>query len=543
MRFAIAALMLYPAAVLADSFTIASAPTAVTVFPIGAEITREVQIDLPAGAHDITLPDVPRWMDPALITATLSGARIDSVSHRDDPAPRSTQADTPQVAEARAALRAAEAELAAHEDKIAAAQIVIDAARAQMDFLTGLGTSETLPADVETLRALAQMIGDQSQASKLSAQQASIEIRALTLESEDLQENVERAENALDALLTADDDFARLVIAATVAQAGTQTLTVHYRIDEAYWQPVYNARLTTGDAPSLVLERGANVEQGTGEDWTDVALTLSTVRPSGQSAPSEVQSRVRRIEEPAKPVANLSASRVQSELADSAAPIIEAPVIVEDRSIATANQDGPFVRYEFPTPVTVANRADTLRIALDEVTFDAETFARAVPLEDETAFRMARFTNTSGEQLLGGTMTSFVDGQMTGQSRMAPVAAGQDATVAFGAIETLRLSRVRLDRNEGDRGIITRSNQITEDVRIDIENLGPTDWQVEVVDRIPVSEQEDLSIEWSAAPAPNETSYKDRKGVLLWTLDVAGQSTTSISLKTEVSWPEGMILR
>ena len=52
----------------------------------------------------------------------------------------------------------------------------------------------------------------------------------------------------------------------------------------AYWAPTYDAMLTTGredGEPTIELVRRADIVQNTGEDWTDVALTLSTTRPTG----------------------------------------------------------------------------------------------------------------------------------------------------------------------------------------------------------------------------------------------------------------------
>src|SRR5262249_10718571 len=61
-------------------------------------------------------------------------------------------------------------------------------------------------------------------------------------------------------------------------------LRVTYAVRGARWTPVYDARLDTGAKdrkPSLELVRRAEIAQTTGEDWGDVALTVSTVRAAG----------------------------------------------------------------------------------------------------------------------------------------------------------------------------------------------------------------------------------------------------------------------
>lgn len=548
MRFAILApavslsALLAPLALWADTLTVDSAPGAVTVYPYGAQVTRTATVTLPQGTHDLVLPDLPQNVDPGRISVKLAGAQLQSVSFRDRNQPPGPDQDTPEVTAARDALKAAETALNALDDRIALAQVAVQAAKAQTDFLTALGTSEALPMDVATLRELSQMIGDQTVVAGQAAGKARTSIRALMEEREDRAEDVTDAQAALNALLTADQNRTRLTLTATAQAASEATVEISYQVANAQWMPVYNLRLTTGDTPTLELERGAAVYQASGEDWKDVSITLATVRPSGQTWPGEIYSELRRIEDPAKPKA-----RVQSEAMGAAADMVApvpAPAIMAEPETAIAMLDGPSVQYAFPKPVSVANGADEVRIALDKVDFDADVYARAVPLSDSVAYRMARMTNTTQEQLLGSdSATAFVDGQMVGQFSFAPVAPGEEVDIAFGPIETLRLNRVRLNRNEGDRGIISRSNEITEATRIDIENTGTKPWRVELFDRVPVSEQEDLEIDWTADPAPTVTDHDDRKGVLMWDMTIAAGDESNVTLNVEMNWPEGKILR
>jgi len=59
MRFLPLALAAFPLPVLADSFTVETLPTTVTVYSGFAMVTREVNIEVPEGAHEVILPDLP----------------------------------------------------------------------------------------------------------------------------------------------------------------------------------------------------------------------------------------------------------------------------------------------------------------------------------------------------------------------------------------------------------------------------------------------------------------------------------------------------
>src|SRR6202012_1371483 len=69
----------------------------------------------------------------------------------------------------------------------------------------------------------------------------------------------------------------------------TATFRVTYMVPGARWRPLYAAGLDSGPRnrkPSLELVRRAEILQASGEDWSGVALSVSTVRTArGGNAP------------------------------------------------------------------------------------------------------------------------------------------------------------------------------------------------------------------------------------------------------------------
>jgi hypothetical protein len=145
--------------------------------------------------------------------------------------------------------------------------------------------------------------------------------------------------------------------------------------------------------------------------------------------------------------------------------------------------------------------------------------------------------------LLPASARLYVDGRLIADTQIQQIVPGAETEIGFGPIHGLRLTRTILNRNEWDRGIISRSNENTETVRIDVENLTDKAWAVTLLDRVPFTEQEDLTIDWSATPRPTTTDHKDQRGVLHWNLDVEVGKTQSVKLDTTITWPDGMVLR
>jgi uncharacterized protein (TIGR02231 family) len=544
MRLIALLLAVSPSYVFADTIIARIAPTEVTVFTQGAEVTRKGKITLPAGVHEVVIPDMrPTRGGMQTPEITLAGAVIISEKWQDrNPTPQ-TEPDTAEYNIAKAALDTAQDAVNAVNDEIATNLLVKSAANAQIAFLQSLATSDTLPDGINTLRDLSQMISEETLKAHKAIQQADIVARKLVKDLPDLQDAVAKAQRTIDTLLPPSNDFAQLSLTISVPKAITSELTVTYLTRDAGWRPVYDLRLTTSATPTLVVERGALVAQNSGERWKNVALTLSTVGLSDQAEPNQIRPQRLRISEPTPITKRAVTASPQADFAGVSEIRVEEPIMLEDASMATADLSGIAVQYSFDYPMSVDTGTDFSRVTLGSLDFEAEIEARAIPLYNDTAFRMVSFTNTSGERLLPADASLYVDDRLISNTQVQQIVPGAETKIGFGPIQGLRLTRTILNRNEGDRGIISRSNENTEAVRIDVENLTGEAWNITMLDRVPFTEQEDLTIDWSATPRPITTDYKDQRGVLHWDLDVNAGETQSIKLDTKITWPDGMVLR
>ena len=530
--------LLCPLPALADVITLIAPPVAVTAYASGAMVTRTVSFDMPAGQHDLRIADLDSTLDAAMIDITLEGATLSTRSwDRDGDGPYRAPR-TPEWLAAKAALDQATESLAQRDDAIALALAKAQAAQDQIGFLNGITLPEEAATDVDTLRAIGQLIASDGTAARSAMRAAEAEARALRQGRDDLAFAVQTAAAALDQVTPPNTAPASLTLNVSAAQAGPATLTLRYPTQQVNWAPVYNLFLEN-DA-TLRVERGAYIAQYSAEDWVNVELTLSTVSPFAGSEPGVLWPLLRRIEDEKNGKADPTLMRSQSAMSD-AAPVMQAPVMIEER--AQADLSGIGVSYVLPGKVTVRTQQDVVRIALGTVSFDATLSARAVPARNQTAFRLVQFENTSPEILLPGQAVLYVDGQLIGETMLATLPPNAEADIFFGPIDGLRLTRTILDRNEGDRGIITRSNEEQETVRIDIENLTERAWDVSVRDAVPFSEQEDLVITWDARPQPDITAVDDRRGILEWQLALPSGASQTITLNTNLRWPDGMVLR
>lgn len=540
MRRAALALACVPTLAWADTIPLQSPVTAVTVYPQGAQVVRTVRFTVPAGKHDLVLTDLPTSVDPGQLDIRIEGVRAGPMTFRTESVPPRGDVRSPEILAAEARIDAIEAQIAETRDKAAFARAAIDAAEAQIGFLGQIGQSDDMASTgIDALRALGRMIGEEALIARRTAQSAEIEARGIERALKDQEQDLDAARQALAALTQDSPDRAFVSIAVNTDIDAEATLTVIGFAYDADWAPVYDIQLTRGAAASVRIERGAYVRQETGESWQDVDLTLSTVQPTRQIEPSILYPMRRRLvdPQPARPKSDALLGRMIDE------PMIEAPVIVESAAAST-DFDGYAVTYSYPDPVTVTTGADAVRLKLDTLTTRADLIAHAVPARDDTAFLQARIVNDTQQVLLRSDYTALhVDGTLVGVTAIESIPAGAEAELPFGPIEGLRLKRTLLARNQGDRGILTSSNEQTETALVEIENLTNDTWPVRVIDQVPYSEQEDLVITWSATPKPDETDVDSARGVLGWDLTLAPGEKKAIELSQSLSWPQGKELR
>ena len=542
-----ALLLLTATPALSDTYQVQAPVTAVTLYPYGATVARDVTFTATPGAHTVIVPDLPWDLDAQGLRVTApDGVTVGAISLAEarPPAGDGTKPDT--VLQAEAEVARLEAVLRTKAQAIAVIRATGEAAAARAAFLQDLararGEASLTAATVSDLRALASLVGEEVLAARTAVLEAEAQAVDAEIALKSDEQALTRAQSALAVLVAPPEGQGQaLTLSLQTSAGGPVTLTVDTLVDEAGWSPTYDLRLTRGP-DVLLVTRGVLVRQDTGEDWRGVALTLSTARPSEQGAPSALWPDLRRIvsQDELDRAAPAEGSASYAD-APAAEPVMAAPAAGGfgfDTAIL-----GQVFAFTFGAPVDIRTGADALRLVMDQVAPQVTTRADAVPMIDATAFLVAEITNTTGQPLLPGPALLYSEGALVGGADLPLVATGAKADVGFGAIDGLRLTRIVPGASEGARGIITSSNRREEQAILTIENLTATPWPVTVTDRIPYSEQDDLSVTYVATPAVTEENPKGQRGLLVWRIDLAPGAKQDIRLQTRLDWPDGMTLQ
>ena len=253
-----------------------SAVDAVTVYPDGASVTRVITADVPAGDNILVAPDFPLTLDPSSLRVEGEAEAKFTIGAIDTRPPPPTPVNLPEL----------DKRIEALKDQRADLQGTIAAATARRKFAERF--AQASPAGIGD-KGEARPIAEWRDAFAAVAEEVATADAAIR-DAERKQRDIDREIARLEADRASKPPSkleVRIDLAAALATKAT--LRVTYTVRNARWVPLYDTRLDTGTRdrkPALELVRRAEITQTTGEDWSNVALAVSTVRTArGGSAP------------------------------------------------------------------------------------------------------------------------------------------------------------------------------------------------------------------------------------------------------------------
>lgn len=520
--------------------------TAVAVYPDRARVIRSGTATLEPGGHRLEVSELPLSLDPASVRASARGsarARLLGVNVR-----RAFYVETPaeRVRELERQVEALEAEMQGLEAQAELLQeeraVVSELAGQTETYARGLAYGKTSPE-----AHMALLDGLRSRAEGLNA--ALLELAA---RRRDLERRLQKLRNELGQLRGAKRrERYTAVVEVEVTQAGDLAVELTYVVSSAGWQPLYDMRLLEeGDRPVLEVGYLAQVTQRSGEDWPDVALTLSTARPALAGTLPELDPWYIgpvRAQEPAKAsrmarVAALAAPPQMEAMvtgAEPEAPAGEEEIFEAQVATATVEASGAAVSYRVPGTVAVPADGAPHKVAVARFELVPELDYVAAPKLVEAVHRRAQVANDSPYTLLPGPANLFVGQEFIGSTKLELTAPQGEVELYLGTDDRVRVER-ELVRREVDKRLIGDRRRLRYGYEIRLENLLPTEAQVTLHDQIPVPRHEDIKVKLELAePQPTEQT---ELSLLNWELTLDAGEKREVRFNFTVEHPRAMHL-
>lgn len=570
-RFILPALAAVSTSAIAAPIPADSSITAATVYPDRAVVTRTSSVTIPAGVGELVFSGLPASLVDDSVQVSAKGSVAASILDISTRVVFTT-------AEPDARVKTLEDNLEAlrREDRVLADRAaIIDARRSLLSSVEKASTTVVASRSGETVAPRPTLEDYEKLLALSTAQRTQLadDSRQLDLERAALSEKISAAQAQLNELRGKQPGRrANKTVTVRLAAdaAGKLDVALGYALPGASWTPAYDARLRS-EKRQVQLDAFGVVRNATGEDWKNIALTLSTARPGlGGSAPEISPWYVDVFRQTGyntgmtssmaldRAVGSVSAAAKSVTFNNSmmmAAPAATAPQAefkVEETTLAIAAVEtaATSASFKIATPVTLASDNTPQRAPLGSATFAAELQYQATPKLAETAYLAAYVTNRSELPFLAGALNVFLDDTFVASSRLATTMPGEKFTLNLGADEGISIKRKIVSRFTEDTGFTTRSRRTTYDILVTVTNNKRAMERVVIKDAAPVARDEKILVkllapaerdllkpEDAAAQPPKVGVSRDADGKIVWRYDLKPGEKREIPLKFSIEHP------
>ncbi len=162
-------------------------------------------------------------------------------------------------------------------------------------------------------------------------------------------------------------------------------------------------------------------------------------------------------------------------------------------------------RYEVAGVADIPSDGALHRLTVGIAEAPSQLRWKTVPRQVAEVYKEARLTNPFASPLLAGPVDVFVEGSLLLTSEIDRIDVGGDMTIGLGVEDNVRVARnARVD--EATAGLLGGGVVVDSEVTIELTSSLGKEATVEVLDRIPVSDEDDLEVSLVSAK-PDAAKY------------------------------------
>lgn len=524
----------------ANSIETASTITAVTVYNDRASVTRTIEARLEPGASTLVISGLPgnTIVDSLRVHGESTGrVEIASVEARRS---FSKSFNSETEAKLRDDIQAKQDQRKMYQDQIEALDLQKTFIKSLVESQPKLMREEMEIGNLDPARwQEAWNLIQTGSSGLLKARSEAV------IAQREIDKDITLLQQELSRLSTGQKQTIDAHIAVETQSGAATTLYLDYQIPGASWYALYDARLNTQRA-QLRLDQLASVSQTTGEDWSNVKLTLSTHRPSVSAVFNPLDPWYLDFQQ-MYPSARMRDELSQREqFADMLGATLSEVMEADGNDVKRLAQYAEAVvtaaafsaEYEIPGLVSISSERNARKFKIKDQSFATDLMVLAAPRRSTEAFLHAELTYDGVEPLLPGRVSLFRDDAFVGYSNLALLRPSEQVKLSFGVDDAVRIEYNILPEEKGTRGLIEKRNYLAREFKTTIHNHHKQDIAVRILDRLPVAQHEDIVVKISDSTTdPTETDLDDHAGVLAWDLDLKSGQEETLEFGYSLSFP------
>ncbi|MEG4806972.1 mucoidy inhibitor MuiA family protein [Microcoleus sp. F8-D3] len=509
----------------------------VTVYTDRALVTRRGTVALTGNERELAIASVPATLETESVRATgagtvavrLLGVRTERVF--------SSEPVGDRIAELTQQIQELETQKRAINDKITARKI-------QLKFVEGLSEksvgffSSSIAKQQVGLNETGELLNflGTNYLKYVSA------IAQHERQQHELDKQIEALQQKLRQVKTPHSQQSfNIIVAIEPSGSGNFELKVSYVVKRASWTPLYDLRVNTTNN-QINLNYLAKVNQNTGEDWTGVALTLSTAKPGMGTLPPKLEPWYIDKTEPEQFLGRgsseddfLDLEEVLSEgfAGGSSRSVTRAPLAAQ---IATAqlSREGGTVSFQVGGSTKIPSDGTPHKVTIFSENYPFKPEYIAVPRLVSFAYLQAVVVNPlTGATLLPGKANIFRDNTFVGIVKLDNVSPGEEFKLNLGIDEGLKIERELVER-QVDKKLIGQQRRTSYAYRLNVTNLHQVQIHLTLKEQLPVSRNEQIKVR---STLTNPKIVAGEMGLLEWVMSLPPQAKQELYYQFVVEHP------
>jgi len=351
-----------------------------------------------------------------------------------------------------------------------------------------------------------------------------------------------------------------IVVDLEVVKSGNLDLKVAYRVAGANWYPIYDARADFEKSAVELISFGM-VKQSSGDEWKDVVMLLSTAAVNVSGSMPEVESWFIRPYEPRrvydaeatdyydkddKTLSGMAMGSVRKSQMP-AASLMAHEEVAKTKAVynyAQSESKGVSLVYKLPRLATLKTDGSEYKLPISSQALKGNFEYSAYPRLSSYAYLVSKVTNAKDQQLLGGRVNIFLEGDFVGQGHIKTIGPNEEFDLYLGVDENVKIKREQLEKKVDDvfiANIPSPNRKVTYKFKMTVENYKNKKIKVTLFEAMPISENEKIKVNIAnVSLIPKDKEWKNKKGIWRWEFELEPKAKQEIFYNYSVECPREM---
>ncbi len=506
----------------------------ISLFRDGALVTRLGSVTVPAGKSTIRFNALPLHVDPTALQANFV--------NQPDGLIRNAKIYVPENPDENKEVKALQDALdAAKKEKELKLRVSSDAA-ANINFANSMRASfskefgkinEGGTLTLDQAKELAEFVAQ-------TRETANTQIDAIETEIKEIDERIKTiSEDLKEATETARLLASVAEVEVEMAATGEIEISLRYLVNSARWIPQYELRAKP-DEKTLGFGYFASVWQKTGEDWTNVSLSLHTNQANRQGNvpilhPLAIQKRENYY--------NKFSSRAEATLENAVAPMGASDSIGRAQKVEVTASTVSF-QAVIPGQISVPSSRDSSAFKVLEASLEAEFWSEAVPRVQLDTYLRAKIRNTLELPILPGQALAFVDGKLSSKVLLDKILPEEETELSLGTDTNIIVKRREGSQKDIDSGFIDKTTTLHREYQNKVTNLHTVVHKIIIVDQFPIAKNSKIEIR-RKSPDVSEVTIEDENkdnGIFQWEALMAPKENKTFTTSFDIIYPRDWTL-